>query len=267
MRRSIAIFALIVLAIPFYWLVSGCARQPTSAAVGTVRLKLTDAPGDFDSVCIVVSRVSAHIAGSDDGAGGWEQLTDTPATYDLLTLRNGVFATMAIAQVPAGTYTQLRLQIGDGSHVVVDGVAHPLEIPSGVQTGAKLVGEFEVPAGGLLDLELDFDAARSIVLTGSGTWRLDPVIRVRPYGASGALHGSVVPSGTAVDVFAITGGETAGVTAADAGGGFQASVLAPGTYALRLRPGPAFRETTLTDIHVAAGAVTEIGTIELTPAE
>ena len=89
--------------------------------------------------------------------------------------------------MPAGHCTQIRLKLGAGSNVVVDGVTYPLTVPSGLQSGYKLVGEFDVPASGLVELALDLDAARSD----------DEAPRARAPGASRAPGAYSQPSATA----------------------------------------------------------------------
>jgi hypothetical protein len=259
-------------------LAAGCSTAPSAPGYGTMRVRMTDAPGDFESVNLVVTQVAAHIAGSEapagamadsDGSGadttsGWVVLNDTPATYDLLTLQNGVFTTLGSARVPAGHYTQVRLKLGAGSNVVVGGVTHPLIVPSGLQTGLKLVGEFDVPDNGLLDIALDFDAARSILLTGAGDYHLKPTVKVLPFTTAGAITGAVSPAGTETAVYAIQDPDTLGTAMAGADGHFTLGVLAPGTYSVALHPASGYRDTTLTGVSVPPGATTDVGTIELT---
>ena len=157
---------------------ASCSKDPTSAGLGHVSVHLTDAPGDFEHVNLVVTGVSIH-RGDEEDSGGWETLTlDSTTVYDLLELRNGVFARLAQGDVPAGHYTQIRLHLGAGSNVVIDGITYPLTVPSGMQSGYKLVGEFDVPEGGGVELTLDFDAARSVHLTGSNKYMLRPTVRV-----------------------------------------------------------------------------------------
>lgn len=156
----------------------GCStNNSTAPAMGTMNVRMTDAPGDFQSVNLVVNEVAAHIEGSG-AAGEWTVLNSTPATYDLLTLRNGVTTAIGQATIPAGHYTQIRLMLGEGSNVMVDDATHPLIVPSGLQTGVKVVGSFDVPAGGTLNVLLDFDAARSVHRTGAGTYMLVPTVKV-----------------------------------------------------------------------------------------
>jgi len=230
---------------------------------------MTDAPGDFQEVNLVINQVSAHLGGGEgqgetDSTNGWQVLRTDPLDVDLLTLRNGVFTTLALAQVPAGHYTQIRLKLGAGSNVVVDGVTHPLTVPSGLQSGYKLVGEYDVPAGGLLELALDFDAARSIVLTGSGTYMLKPTVRVMPIHTAGSITGQVQPDSVTTSVYAIQSADTLG-SAVTSGGFFTISLLPAGTYSLAFHPSSAYRDTTLSNIIVNAGAATSVGTVQLTP--
>ena len=225
---------------------AGCSsKNPVSSTQqGTVRLQLTDAPGPYDAVNLVVTQVAIHRGlpdslgqgGTSDSTSGWEILSDRAATYDLMKLRNGVFATLAEGLAPAGHYTQVRLKLGVGSNVVVDGVVHPLTVPSGMQSGYKLVGDFDVPATGLLELALDFDAARSIHQTGSGRYMLKPTCRVSPMGDVGGIAGTLVPDSTTAWVYAISGVDTiaTGMPALD--GHFVLTLLRAGTYTLASIP-------------------------------
>ncbi len=178
--------------------VAGCSQQ-SGVPLGTVQIRLTDAPAAIEAVHIVVTEVSIHAAGglaSAPDATGWEVVNSDPTTYDLLTLRGGVTTTLAEALVPAGTYTQIRLKIGEGSNVVVDGVTYPLVVPSGAQTGLKLVHSFTVAPNGLVDLTLDFDAEKSVLETGEGTWHLQPTVTVTSTNGPGGPRG-MAPVGAA----------------------------------------------------------------------
>jgi len=251
---------------------SGCSKdETTNPGVGTVRAHLTDAPAAYDQVNIVVTQVSVHrgaaVAESDTMNGGWEVISTATQTFNLLTLQNGVMANLAQAQVPAGHYSQVRLRIGTGSNVVVDGVTHPLEVPSGAQTGLKLVGPFDLPDAGVIDLTLDFDANRSIVLTGSGTYMLKPVIRVivgTPTTTTGAIRGHLLPEGVDAQVFAIMAADTITSTSAAQDGRFTLALLPAGTYGVAVHPAATYRDTALANISVTKGQTTDVGDIQLT---
>jgi hypothetical protein len=249
------------------YLLAGCSadRMGTGASLGHVSINLTDSPGNFDQVNLVVDEVSIHRGGADTtGTGsGWEVLRhDSTATFDLLKLRNGVFSKLAVGDVPSGHYTQVRLHLGAGSNVVVDGVAHPLTVPSGMQSGYKLIGEFNVPSGGQVELTLDFDAARSIVQTGNGLYMLRPTCRVI-VNPTGAITGRLLPAGAAATIFAIAGADTAQSSAAGADGHFTLGMLLGGTYSVAIHPDSVYRDTTLSGVNVTAGQTTDVGAVQL----
>lgn len=179
---------------------SSCIPLPLGVETGTVRMRLVDAPLAIDAVRVVVTEVSVHRSNGLGGASteggslsatgfsrtGWEVVNAAPTTYDLLTLRDGAFATLAEAQVPSGAYTQIRLKIGPGSHVIVDGVTYPLEVPSGAQSGVKVIHPFTVPSEGLADLTLDFDAEKSVFQSADGRWHLRPTVTATSTTQSGS---------------------------------------------------------------------------------
>jgi hypothetical protein len=262
MRKPLALVLLAVLLAA-----AGCSSHHDLAAgsLGTVRLQMTDAPGPFEHVNLVVTQVAIHRgpAGSSDSTSGWEILDATPATYDLMALRNGVFATLGQALVPAGHYTQVRLKLGAGSNVVVGGVTYPLTVPSGLRSGFKLVGEFDVPANGLLDLALDFDAARSIVQTGSGKYLLKPTCRVMPFSTAGAISGRVLPDTVKASIYALAGADTVATTIPGAGGVFVLTPLAAGTYTVAIDAPAPYADTTLVGVVVVARQTTALGDVQL----
>jgi hypothetical protein len=53
-----------------------------------------------------------------------------------------------------------------------------LIVPSGQQSGIKIIGDFAVPSGGTTTIVLDFDAELSIHMTGSGKYMMNPVVKI-----------------------------------------------------------------------------------------
>ena len=255
--------ALLALAAAAALLISvGCSKQPV-VPQANLRIQMTDAAGPYDAVNLVVTEVAVHLE-SGDTLSSWEVLDVGASTYDLTTLRNGVFATLATGLVPPGHYTQLRLKLGAGSNVVVGGVTCPLVVPSGMQSGYKLVGEFDVPATGLIELALDFDALRSIHQTGSGKYMLRPTVRVMPMYDVGAISGRVVPDSTEAWVCAIAGTDTVATTLPAIDGRFTLTPLAAGTYDVAIHPTGAWRDTTIAGVGVVAQQISALGDIQLT---
>jgi len=244
----------------------GCSDDDNGSEpkFGTINMSMTDAPADVDAINLVIRGVSIH-SGDGDDEGGWETLRTDTMDVDLFTLRNGVFLNLANGRVPAGVYTQIRLLLDEGSTITVDGVTYPLVIPSGLQSGYKIIGSYTVPADGLLDLALDFDAARSVHQTGSGTWILQPTVRAMPFSSAGAIKGHVLPDNVPTTIYAIMATDTIGTAITADDGHFQVGVLPVGTYSVAFDPTGAYRDTTLTGVNVTSGVTTDVGDVQLTP--
>jgi hypothetical protein len=237
----------------------------TSPETGQGQLKITmvDAPADYDQINIVVDRVEVHRSGSDSNSG-WFVINNNSATYNLLTLRNGASVILGNNSLDAGSYTQIRLIIGTGSNIVVNGVVYPLEIPSGEQTGIKLNHAFVIESGVLYELILDFNAEHSIVLTGNGQYMLKPVIRVVPLIISGTISGQINPVSAAGYVYAISGIDTFGTIAEPITGSFKFMALLQRTYRVEVfSANPAYNDTTITNISVIAMQNNNLGIITL----
>src|SRR5450759_4551022 len=146
-------------------LVAGCGSGNVSgngAGSGTLGIALTDAPAcGFDAVYVTVVKVRVHQSSSaSDTAAGWTDITLNPARkINLLSLNNGVLDSLGETPLAAGHYTQLRLvldpniAVGLSNSVVPTGGAETaLVTPSAVQSGIKLVNEFDVISGQRVDL-------------------------------------------------------------------------------------------------------------------
>ena len=153
--------------------------------------------------------------------------------------------------------------LGDGSHVVQGGARHALTVPSGQQSGLKAFGTFEVPSGGLVEVVLDFDAARSIHVTGNGRHMLKPVLRLEQISLTGAISGVLDPA-TDARVHAIMGPDSI-TTAPGPDGAFTLAALPEGTYDVSVDVVSGFRDTTITGVQVVRQQTTQLGTITLSP--
>lgn len=188
-------------------LVAGCGSggnggggATANAQPGFLTVSLTDAPAcGYDAVNVTVSRVRVHKNSSaEPGDAGWTDITlNPPQKINLLNLSDPTQPNGALEQLgqettlPAGHYTQVRLVLVRNANSVVLSTTPPntkeilLETPSAVQSGIKLVNEFDVAPDQHVDLLLDFDACKSIVKTGNGSYKLKPVIKVIPFVLNG----------------------------------------------------------------------------------
>lgn len=161
--------------------------------VGTLSTSLTDSSTDeYQAVYVTIARVEVH----HDSNGSWQTVAEPNKTYNLLDLVNGVREDLGIASLDAGHYTQMRLIIGETAEaggINMNSMAHPyanyiinlanevhgLKVPSGTNTGLKIVNGFDINDNQTTELILDFDAMRSVVKSGaSGKYLLKPTVKV-----------------------------------------------------------------------------------------
>ena len=243
-------------------LIQGCKKDsPTSASTSpnaNVKIYLTDATGPYEEVNVEILQVEIHSTG-----GGWQ--TDSllnPGIYNLLDYSNGVDTLILNNSMPAGKISQIRLILGTHNTVKVGGVTYPLSTPSAQQSGLKLQIHKDVLAGVTYGMTLDFDAARSVVKTGNGTYILKPVIRtILEEVIVGGLTGTVAPP-IITPVFAIMGTDTTGGFT-NANGEFLIQGLTPGTYSILITPPAPYNDTTITNVTVVGNQITNTGTINL----
>ncbi len=253
-------------------ILTGCSKSssPTSGGTGSMQVNMVDSPAGYDAVNINITSVEAHITGSDT-TSGWVTLNSTPGTYNLLAYTNGNIAVIGNASLPAGQYTQIRLNLGTGSNVVVNGVAYPLNVASGFQTGVKLNVDATVQANATYTLTLDFDANRSVVQTGDTahpSYSLKPVIRAGATATTGFIAGVVLPLTAKATVWAYSSAGDTLSTNVNLLGAFDLMYVPTGTYTVHIASNStAYLDSTMTGINVNALATASIGTVNLRPAQ
>lgn len=144
----------------------------------SLTVKMTDAPGDFLEVNVEVEDVMIHY--EDEPESEWIHLETNAGIYDLLKLQNDVSVVIADqGDLPVGHLGQMRLILGDENTVVTAEGIFPLELSSQDKTGLKINIDEKMKANKELQLLIDFDAEKSIVLTGNGAYKLKPVIKLK----------------------------------------------------------------------------------------
>lgn len=165
--------------------------------MATLRVSMTDAPGDYKAVYVDVEDVMIK-SDASTGDEGWVSLDGVEAgRYDLLSLTGGVTQLLATAEVEPGMLGQIRLVLGSDNTIVLNGTTEeiPLSTPSAQQSGLKLQVNQELEAGKDYEFLLDFDVDQSIVSAGnSGGFTLKPVIRLAAVEGSATISGEVQPS-------------------------------------------------------------------------
>lgn len=141
---------------------------------GSMTLRMKDAPIDFDSVIVEIVQVDVHTE-----QNGWITLNSNPGLYNLLELQNDVTAVLVNQnELPAGELSQLRLILGTQNYATLDSLSYPLLLSSQSNTGIKINLNASIPNNQLVEVLIDFDAEKSIVEQGNGSFRLKPVIQV-----------------------------------------------------------------------------------------
>jgi len=166
MVRSISARALCVLILGLS--AASCGGGGSSSdAMGSLNVSLTDAPVDGASQVVVA------FTGLELKRAGGEALSidfSSPKSIDLVQLQDGVTSALTEgAAVPAGNYEWMRLKVlanknsqGESYIKLLSGEQFPLWIPSGAETGLKLVKPFTVAQGSTTRLVIDFDLRKSI---------------------------------------------------------------------------------------------------------
>jgi hypothetical protein len=153
---------------------------------------ITDAkpalPEGIVQVLVTMDEVSVHKSG-----GKWESLplAQTPFTIDLLQYSDGN-TTQLVPQttLASGKYTQIRLGVQSAMVVTDTGAQIPVEIPSrNLKTDKNF--DFEVAGGGAVALTVDFDLSQSLVVTGSGDYRLKPVLHIVSTAEAATITGNI----------------------------------------------------------------------------
>ena len=227
----------------------GCSGTSTAtpASPTAMNVHLVDGPiAGYQEVNVDIQSVEIS------GTGGWITLGTPNKTINLLNLVGGVEETLASgATLPAGHYGQMRLMLGSGSTVKLsDGTVQPLKVPSGLQTGIKLVVSIDVAAGTTKDVWIDFDAAHSIQVVqagASGQYLLRPTVWAYDKVVTGSISGKLTDATTAAalpgaTVYAETldsagNARIARTTTTDANGAYTLDLLPVGsTYFIVSQP-------------------------------
>ena len=192
---------------------AACSENTDNLPVGNgkITVKLTDNPVEFDEVNVEILSVMFHYTGTDmdddmnenDTIGNddeyadtsdvdddyndttdyddgeWIELDTEAGIYNLLMYQNELDTVIASSDFPTGKVTQIRLLLGNNNYLVSGEDTTDLFTPSAQQSGLKINFNYEIRPDEEMVVTLDFDAAKSIVVTGNGKHILKPVIKVK----------------------------------------------------------------------------------------
>ena len=234
--KSFGIIFLFFLSSFFLACGGGGGGGSSSGEVGTVSMSLTDAMSNrFNAVYVTIDDVQVHMKGNGKANNSWQSVSapKLPKTFNLYDLTNGVREEIGLADLAIGSYTQMRLIIGtdpdDGINELSE--AHPhanyvidtddnyqeLKIPSGINTGIKVVHGFTISTDQTTELILDFNAEKSVIVAGNtGIWHLKPTIKCGSTEELSIIRGKVTSDGsTGIDKVLVSVQEFDGTEADD----------------------------------------------------
>lgn len=197
---------------------SSCANDNTTTSVGTLSLKLTDAPMHYDQFMSASVTIDKIEIGNSAHADSFMTLTNTPMKYNLLELVNGMTSTMATIEIPVGDYDLLRLYISSTEMVMTNGDTFSYNMNqdgySGggmMQNGMMLNNQnrsidiqldhlMTISNGGMSEFLLDIDVDQSFMLEGVNYnnmmmgmtgFTFMPTMRFVDMSTSGTINGTV----------------------------------------------------------------------------
>ncbi|WP_291319195.1 DUF4382 domain-containing protein [Desulfonatronospira sp.] len=216
----------IIFLVPAVMLLMACGGGGSgsgSGETGTLSLSITDSPvDDAEKVVVAFTGVElkhqdgdrkefyfCEVDDNDEFEGNNEfKVQGQPCTgeeyerkIDLLALHSGLSEELlGEEEVKAGRYNWIRLKVNaergeKDSYIQFDAdgkETESLRIPSGAQTGLKLVQGFVVPAGGHADFTIDFDLRKSVIdPQGHDDYFLKPTLRLVDNAEVGIIAGEV----------------------------------------------------------------------------
>ena len=278
MLKRIFTITVIVLSMLF---VQGCNNDDVSNTA-RVQLKLIDLPGDYLEVNVNI--VDVQYNNSEEEAWRSFESFEGAQLVNLTELVGGVNLVLSNEIIPAGTLKQIRLVLGNGNTVKIEGEIEeeveilPLETPSAQQSGLKLNLNEDLEAGFSYTFILDWDVQKSIVKTGSNKYILKPVIRVEAEANSGSVEGVVTGAKTDDDIEGLVqlnnvlvelyksgakeGDEPIATTTTNEEGYFIFKGLPPANYEIEIEL-EGYVNYESEDITVIVGEIHNAGTIEL----
>jgi hypothetical protein len=153
---------------------------------GIVEIRVTDPPpADVKSAIVHFNNIEVHKA-SDNGTtdnesgGEWIRVTSTAGSFDLMSII-GVEQALGSANLTAGKYTQVRMNVTNVTGETTDNVSYIATVPS---TELKITGTFTIGSGNTTVLTVDFDGEKSLVRTGAGEFMFKPVVKLMVNGNS-----------------------------------------------------------------------------------
>ncbi len=236
-----------------------------SGPAGAMEVRMTDAPGNFASLDVQITKVEAYLQNS-----GWVTLNSQTQTVAVLDLTNGAETSIASnSSLSAGMYTKLRLTFGNTNSLQLSGSGggSSLDLSFGTNTSHQVEIEIneQVNASETTSVLIDFNAAQSIYDL-AGSYFINPIIEEiedESTGVQGTVQGAATASVT------LSNGNHSYSTFINAQGQFLIRGAEDGTYQIQVSAiassNMQSQTGSLSNVVVADGQITQVGNIALNP--
>ncbi len=192
----------------------GCGSEMDRSDYGNLTLRVSDSPVDMaNRVVVIFNGVDIKPAGGNSV----RYIFNEDKVIDLLALTGGESEVIlnSVALEP-GQYNWIRLHVRAlrgvlDSFIELDDLSvESLYVPSGDETGLKMVNTFIVPAGGNADFTVDFDLRKSVHNPeGYPDYILRPTLRIvdntRVGSIAGIVNSSLLDAGGGNAVYVFSG--------------------------------------------------------------
>lgn len=186
----------------------GSSESTDASSTGTLSMSMTDAkpmlPAGVSNCFVTIDEVLVHSSG-----GGWESLpmVQTPFRIDLLQFADGnTTEFVPPVALESGKYTQIRLSVISARLRFNDDPDSDVEItiPSeNLKTDKNF--DFDVSEGAAVDITIDFDLSKSILVEGPAvnpSFKLKPVLHIVETVGAATIEGTI-DNGLFLDSYAV----------------------------------------------------------------
>lgn len=171
-------------------------RPPVKADWGIIEVRVTDPPpAAVKSAVVYYKSIEVHMtegynlhSANTTASGnvtlsstpnpeedsGWITVISTPGSFDLMNVI-GAEKILGSANLSAGKFTQIRMDVTRVEGITTDNVSYSAEVPS---DKLKIIGNFSIGGGAKTVLTLDFDGEKSLIRTGEGKFLFKPVVKL-----------------------------------------------------------------------------------------